>query len=102
MNDRRNSLPQDVLSFGPFSVFAAERLLKKADEPITLITPWLGRLLPRRSTGPTTVKAMSSPGLPVNDRQSHVMKKSPEHAGVFSSRPKRSIFFAYRQDGSAY
>jgi hypothetical protein len=39
MNDRRNSLPQDVLSFGPFSVFAAERPLKKADEPITLITP---------------------------------------------------------------
>jgi hypothetical protein len=32
MNDRRNSLPQDVLSFGPFSVFAAERLLKKADD----------------------------------------------------------------------
>jgi DNA-binding response OmpR family regulator len=34
MNDRRNSGPQDVLSFGPFSLFAAERLLKKADEPI--------------------------------------------------------------------
>jgi len=26
---------------------------------------------------------MSSPRLPVNDRQSHVMKKSPEHAGFF-------------------
>jgi predicted ATPase/DNA-binding winged helix-turn-helix (wHTH) protein len=34
MNDRRNS--QDVLSFGPFSLFAAERLLKKADESIPL------------------------------------------------------------------
>jgi hypothetical protein len=34
MNDHRNSLPQDVLSFGPFSVFAAKRLRKKADEPI--------------------------------------------------------------------
>ena len=36
MNERRNSQPKDVLSFGPFSLFAAERLLKKADEPIPL------------------------------------------------------------------
>jgi DNA-binding response OmpR family regulator len=36
MNDRRNSGAQDVLSFGPFSLFAAERLLKKADEPIPM------------------------------------------------------------------
>ena len=36
MNDRRNSQPKDVLFFGPFSLFAAERLLKKADEPIPL------------------------------------------------------------------
>src|SRR5271156_749579 len=36
MNDRRHSQPKDVLSFGPFSLFAAERLLKKADEPIPL------------------------------------------------------------------
>jgi hypothetical protein len=36
MNDRRNSQPRDVLSFGPFSLFAAERLLKKADKPIAL------------------------------------------------------------------
>jgi DNA-binding winged helix-turn-helix (wHTH) protein len=36
MNDRRNSQPKEVLSFGPFSLFAAERLLKKADEPILL------------------------------------------------------------------
>ena len=36
MNDRRNPQPKDVLSFGPFSLFAAERLLKKADEPIPL------------------------------------------------------------------
>jgi hypothetical protein len=101
MNDHRNSLPQDVLSFGPFSVFAAERLRKKADEPITRITPWLGRLLPRRSTGPTTVKAMSSPRLPVNDRQSHVMKKARNMPGFFpAARSDRS--FAYRQDGSAY
>jgi predicted ATPase/DNA-binding winged helix-turn-helix (wHTH) protein len=34
MHDRRNS--QDVVSFGPFSLFAGERLLKKADEPIPL------------------------------------------------------------------
>jgi hypothetical protein len=34
MNDRRNSQPKDVLFFGPFSLFAAERLLKKADESI--------------------------------------------------------------------
>src|SRR5882762_5587435 len=102
MNDRRNSLPQDVLSFfGPFSVFAAERLLKKADEPITLRTPWLGRLLPRRNTGPTTVKAMSSQRLPVNDRRSHVMKKKPGTCRFFpAARSDRS--FAYRQDGSAY
>ena len=89
MNDRRNSLPQDVLSFGPFSVFAAERLLKKADEPITLITPWLGRLLPRRSTGPTTVKAMSSRRLSVNDRQSHVIKKAGTCRGFF--QPSEAI-----------
>jgi predicted ATPase/DNA-binding winged helix-turn-helix (wHTH) protein len=36
MNDRRNSQPKDVLSFGPFSLFAAERLLKRADEPVPL------------------------------------------------------------------
>src|ERR1700741_3211116 len=36
MNDRRSSQSKDVLSFGPFSLFAAERLLKKADEPIPL------------------------------------------------------------------
>src|ERR1700693_4918493 len=36
MNDRRHSQPKDVLSFGPFSLFASERLLKKADEPIPL------------------------------------------------------------------
>src|SRR5271168_1443840 len=36
MNDRRNSQPRDVLTFGPFSLFPAERLLKKADKPIAL------------------------------------------------------------------
>jgi DNA-binding winged helix-turn-helix (wHTH) protein len=36
MNARRNSQPNEVLSFGPFSLFAAERLLKKADKPIPL------------------------------------------------------------------
>jgi DNA-binding winged helix-turn-helix (wHTH) protein len=36
MNDRRNSQPKDLLSFGPFRLFVAERLLKKADEPIPL------------------------------------------------------------------
>jgi predicted ATPase/DNA-binding winged helix-turn-helix (wHTH) protein len=36
MNDRRNSQPKDALSFGPFSLSVAERLLKKADKPIPL------------------------------------------------------------------
>src|SRR5271156_1471507 len=36
MIDSRNFQPGDVLSFGPFNLFAAERLLKKADEPIAL------------------------------------------------------------------
>src|SRR5271170_6289920 len=36
MSDSRNFQPEDVLSFGPFNLFAAERLLKKADEPIAL------------------------------------------------------------------
>src|SRR3984893_12997696 len=36
MSDHRNPEPKDVLSFGPFSLFAAERLLKKGDEPIRL------------------------------------------------------------------
>jgi predicted ATPase len=36
MNDRRNPRPNDVLSFGPFSLFVGERLLKKADEPIPI------------------------------------------------------------------
>ena len=36
MSDHRNPEHKDVLSFGPFSLFAAERLLKKADEPIPL------------------------------------------------------------------
>jgi predicted ATPase/DNA-binding winged helix-turn-helix (wHTH) protein len=36
MSDRRNSQPEDVLTFGPFSLFVAQRLLKKADEPILL------------------------------------------------------------------
>src|SRR6201996_7017651 len=36
MSDHRNPERKDVLSFGPFSLFAAERLLKKGDEPIPL------------------------------------------------------------------
>ena len=36
VNDPRNSQPMDVLRFGPFSLFAAERLLKKDDERIPL------------------------------------------------------------------
>ena len=36
MNDHRNPQFQDALSFGPFSLFAAERLLKKGDEPVPL------------------------------------------------------------------
>ena len=36
VTDRRDSRPEDVLSFGPFSLFAAARLVKKADEPIPL------------------------------------------------------------------
>jgi len=36
MNNRRNPQSKDVLSFGPFSLFVAERMLKKADEPIPL------------------------------------------------------------------
>ena len=36
MNDRRSAHPKDVFFFDPFSLFAAERLLKKADEPIPL------------------------------------------------------------------
>src|ERR1700674_2207297 len=36
MNDRRNSQPEDVLFFGPFSLFTAERLLKKAGEAIPI------------------------------------------------------------------
>src|ERR1700722_5121150 len=36
MNDRRNPQPKDVLSFGPFSLFVGERVLKKADESIPL------------------------------------------------------------------
>src|ERR1700733_9732938 len=36
MNDRRNPPLKDVVSFGPFSLFAAGRLLKKADEPVPL------------------------------------------------------------------
>jgi predicted ATPase len=58
MNDRRNSQPKDVLSFGPFSLFAAERLLKRADEPIPLggrvldvliaLTERAGEVVPRK------------------------------------------------------
>src|SRR4029077_14165406 len=36
MSDSRNFQHEDVLSFGPFNLFAAERWLKKADEPIAL------------------------------------------------------------------
>jgi DNA-binding response OmpR family regulator len=36
MNYRRNSQPRDVLSFDPFSLFPAERLLKRTDKPIAL------------------------------------------------------------------
>jgi predicted ATPase/DNA-binding winged helix-turn-helix (wHTH) protein len=36
MNGRHNFQPGDVLSFGPFSLFVARRLLKRADEPIPL------------------------------------------------------------------
>jgi DNA-binding winged helix-turn-helix (wHTH) protein len=36
MNGRRNFQPGDMLSFGPFSLFVAGRLLKRADEAIPL------------------------------------------------------------------
>ena len=36
MNDHRNPQLQDALSFGPFSLCAVERLLKKGDEPVPL------------------------------------------------------------------
>ena len=36
MIDRPNSQLRDIFSFGPFSLFAAEQLLKKGDEPIRL------------------------------------------------------------------
>src|SRR3984885_6005643 len=36
MDDLRNPQHNDELSFGPFSLRVAERLLKKADEPIPL------------------------------------------------------------------
>ena len=36
MHDHRSPPLKDILSFGPFSLFAAERLLKRADEPVPL------------------------------------------------------------------
>jgi hypothetical protein len=36
MNGDRNFQPEDALSFGPFSLFVAGRLLKRADEPVPL------------------------------------------------------------------
>jgi DNA-binding winged helix-turn-helix (wHTH) protein len=36
MDDRGSAPASDVVSFGPFRLFAAERLLKKADEPVPL------------------------------------------------------------------
>src|ERR1700679_2770651 len=36
MSDSRNFQPADIFSFGPFSLFAGERELKEADEPIAL------------------------------------------------------------------
>jgi predicted ATPase len=36
MNDGRNPQPRDIISFGPFSLFAAERLLRRADERVSL------------------------------------------------------------------
>jgi predicted ATPase/DNA-binding winged helix-turn-helix (wHTH) protein len=36
MEDHDNRCPNDVVSFGPFRLFAAERLLKKGDEPLPL------------------------------------------------------------------
>src|ERR1700692_2817879 len=56
MNDHRNL--KDVVFFGPFSLFAAERLLKKADEPVPLggrvldvliaLTERAGEVVPRK------------------------------------------------------
>jgi predicted ATPase/DNA-binding winged helix-turn-helix (wHTH) protein len=36
MDDRDNQRPDHIVSFGPFRLFAAERLLKKGDEPVLL------------------------------------------------------------------
>src|ERR1700741_3851512 len=36
MNDRRDPQPNDLLSFGPFTLLTAERLLKRADASIPL------------------------------------------------------------------
>jgi DNA-binding winged helix-turn-helix (wHTH) protein len=36
MDDHDNQRPDHMVSFGPFRLFAAERLLKKGDEPVLL------------------------------------------------------------------
>ena len=36
MNDHRHSLPEEAISFGPFSLFVTDRLLKRAEELIPL------------------------------------------------------------------
>src|ERR1700726_381807 len=58
MDDLRNPQHNDVLSFGPFSLRVAERLLKRADEPIPLggrvldvliaLTERAGEVVPRK------------------------------------------------------
>jgi DNA-binding winged helix-turn-helix (wHTH) protein len=62
MNDRRKSGPKDVLSFGPFSLFVAERLLR-ADKPVLLggrvldiliaLAERAGEVVPRKELIPT-------------------------------------------------
>jgi predicted ATPase/DNA-binding winged helix-turn-helix (wHTH) protein len=58
MDDLRNPQRKDVLSFGPFSLCVAERLLKRADEPVPLggrvldvliaLTERAGEVVPRK------------------------------------------------------
>ena len=36
MDHLGNQRPEHIVSFGPFRLFAAERLLKKSDEPVFL------------------------------------------------------------------
>jgi DNA-binding response OmpR family regulator len=85
MNGRRKFQPKDMLSFGPFSLLVAGRLLKRADEPIPLGGRALGVLVAQTQRAGEVVSyseliSVARPNVTVNEANLRVELANPRKA----------------------